>query len=86
MGEDVGLIKFPVQQMTEIASFRVKLFDPRKSIYIIINNIHSGTTGKDEVFSFRRTGEPRVSDGANCARACASNGLPPDYFSAHSLR
>lgn len=53
--------------------------------------IHSGTTGKDEVFSFRKkdgsivllTGRT-VRD--EIKRTCASSGLPPDYFSAHSLR
>ena len=52
---------------------------------------HSGTTGKDEVFSFRKqdgnivhlTGRA-VRD--EIKRTCVSNGLPPDYFSAHSLR
>ena len=52
---------------------------------------YSGTTGRDEVFSFRKqdgnlahlTGRA-VRD--EIKKTCASNGLPPDYFSAHSLR
>jgi hypothetical protein len=50
---------------------------------------YSGTTGTDEVF--------RKADGTlvrligrsardEIKKTCASNGLPPDYFSAHSLR
>ena len=53
--------------------------------------IHSGTTGKDEVFSFRKTDGNLVyltgrTVRDEIKRTCASNGLPPDYFSAHSLR
>jgi hypothetical protein len=53
--------------------------------------IHSGTTGKDEVFSFRKKdGSISVLTGRTVRdeikTTCASNGLPPDYFSAHSLR
>ena len=53
--------------------------------------IHSGTTGKDEVFSFRkRDGSIAVLTGRTVRdeikTTCLNNGLPPDYFSAHSLR
>jgi hypothetical protein len=53
--------------------------------------IHSGASGTDEVFSFRKrdgtvvrlTGRS-VRDEINTT--CANNGLTPYYFSAHSLR
>ena len=53
--------------------------------------IHSGTTGKDEVFSFRKQdGSLTVLTGCTVRdeikTTCVNNGLPPDYFSAHSLR
>lgn len=53
--------------------------------------IHSGTTGKDEVFSFRKQdGSVAVLTGRTVRdeikTTCLNNGLPPDYFSAHSLR
>jgi hypothetical protein len=53
--------------------------------------IHSGTTGKDEVFSFRsKDGKVAVLTGRavrdELKKTCESNGLPPAYFSAHSLR
>ena len=53
--------------------------------------IHSGTTGKDEVFSFRKQdGSIAVLTGRTVRdeikTTCLNNGLPPDYFSAHSLR
>jgi hypothetical protein len=52
---------------------------------------HSGTTGTDEVFSFRRgdstlsmpSGRP-VRD--ELKRTCEANDLPASYFSSHSLR
>ena len=51
--------------------------------------IHSGTTGKDEVFSFRKTNGNFVyltgrTVRNEIKRSFASNGLLPDYFSAHS--
>jgi hypothetical protein len=53
--------------------------------------IHSGTTGKDEMFSFRkRDGKIAVLTGRTIRdelkRTCEINKLPPDYFSSHSLR
>jgi hypothetical protein len=52
--------------------------------------IHSGTTGKDEMFSFRkRDGTIAVLTGRTIRdelkRTCEINKLPPDYFSSHSL-
>jgi hypothetical protein len=52
---------------------------------------HSGTSGKDEAFSFRKQDGNLVCLTGRTVRdeikkTCASNGLPPDYFSAHSLR
>jgi hypothetical protein len=52
---------------------------------------YSGTAGTDEVFSFRRRDGNLVHLTGRSVRdeikkTCASNGLPPDYFSAHSLR
>jgi hypothetical protein len=51
--------------------------------------IHSGTTGKDEVFSFRKTDGNLVyltgrTVRDEIKRTFASNGLPPDYLSAYS--
>jgi integrase len=53
--------------------------------------IHSGTTGNDEMFSFRkRDGKIAVLTGRTIRdalkRTCEINKLPPDYFSSHSLR
>ena len=53
--------------------------------------IHSGATGQDEVFSYRKKDGSLVHLTGRAVReeikeTCASNGLPPDYFSAHSLR
>jgi hypothetical protein len=53
--------------------------------------IHSGTTGKDEMFSFRkRDGKMAVLTGRTIReelkRTCEINKLPPNYFSSHSLR
>jgi hypothetical protein len=52
--------------------------------------IHSGASGMDEVFSFRKNGTivrlTRRLMRDEIKKTCASNGLPPDYFSAHSLR
>jgi hypothetical protein len=53
--------------------------------------VHSGTTGKDELFSFRkRDGKIAVLTGRTIRdelkRTCEINKLPPDYFSSHSLR
>lgn len=52
---------------------------------------YSGTSGKDEAFSFRKQDGSLVCLTGRTVRdeikkTCASNGLPPDYFSAHSLR
>ena len=52
---------------------------------------YSGTTGTDEAFSFRKEDGTLVHLTGRSVRdeikkTCASNGLPPDYFSAHSLR
>ena len=52
---------------------------------------YNGTAGKDEAFSYRKedgnmvylTGR-KVRDGIK--KICTSNGLLPDFFSAHSLR
>ena len=53
--------------------------------------LHSGASGTDEVFSFRKRDGTIVRLTGRSVRdeikkTCASNGLPPDYFSAHSLR
>lgn len=53
--------------------------------------IHSGTGGADEAFSFRKSdGGTVVLTGRSVRdeikKACESNGLPPSYFSSHSLR
>jgi hypothetical protein len=53
--------------------------------------IHSGTTGRDEVFSFRKSdGHIAVMTGRTIRdelkKTCESNNLPPAYFSSHSLR
>ena len=53
--------------------------------------VHSGTTGKEEVFSFRRSdGQLMPMTGRTVRdelkRTCEHNGLPPAYFSSHSLR
>ena len=53
--------------------------------------IHSGDSGTDEVFSFRKRDGTIVRLTGRSVRdeikkTCAGNGLPPDYFSAHSLR
>ena len=53
--------------------------------------VHSGTTGTDELFSFRGEGGSRVKLRSRdvrdaLKRACEENGLDPSYFSAHSLR
>lgn len=52
---------------------------------------HSGAVGTDEVFSFRRAdGTLAVLSGRTIRdelkRTCAAHGLPPSYFSSHSLR
>jgi hypothetical protein len=52
---------------------------------------YSGTAGTDEVFSYRKSDDTVVRLTGRSVRdeikkTCASNGLPPDYFSAHSLR
>jgi hypothetical protein len=52
--------------------------------------IHSGTTGKDELFSFRKRDEEiAVLSGRTIReelKTCEITKLPPDYFSSHSLR
>lgn len=53
--------------------------------------IHSGTTGKEEVFSYRKSDGHLVAMTGRTVRdelkkTCESNGLPPAYFSSHSLR
>jgi hypothetical protein len=53
--------------------------------------VHSGNAGTDEVFSYRkRDGSMAVLTGRTVReelkKSCASNGLPPSYFSSHSLR
>jgi integrase len=53
--------------------------------------IHSGASASDEVFSFRRRDGTLVRLTGRLVRdeikkTYASSGLPPDYFSAHSLR
>lgn len=52
---------------------------------------YSGTNGKDEAFSYRKGDGNTVHLTGRTVRdeikkICSSNGLPPDYFSAHSLR
>ena len=52
---------------------------------------HSGTTGKDELFTFRPAAGPIVKLRSKdvreaLKRTCERNGLDPDYFSSHSLR
>ena len=52
---------------------------------------YSGAAGTDEVFSYRKSDDTVVRLTGRSVRdeikkTCASNGLPPDYFSAHSLR
>ena len=52
---------------------------------------HSGSTGKDELFSFRREANARVRLRSKEVRealkkVCEDNDLDPDYFSSHSLR
>jgi hypothetical protein len=52
---------------------------------------YSGTTGIDEVFGFRKRDGNLVHLTGRSVRdeikkTCTSNGLPPDYFSAHSQR
>jgi hypothetical protein len=53
--------------------------------------VHSGTTGKEEVFSYRRSdGQLMPMTGRTVRdelkKTCVNNGLPPAYFSSHSLR
>jgi hypothetical protein len=53
--------------------------------------IHSGASRSDEVFNFRKRDGTLVRLTARSVRdeikkTCASNCLPHDYFSAHSLR
>ena len=52
---------------------------------------HSGATGKEEPLSFRRSDGHHAALRARAVRdelktICRRNGLPPDYFSSHSLR
>ena len=52
---------------------------------------HSGTTGKDELFTFRPVAGTRVRLRSKDVRralkdTCERNGLDPEYFSSHSLR
>jgi hypothetical protein len=52
---------------------------------------YSGTTGIDEVFGLRKRDGNLVHLTGRSVRdeikkTCTSNGLPPDYFSAHSQR
>ena len=52
---------------------------------------HSGATGKEELMSFRRSDGRHSALRARAVRdelkiTCQRNGLPPDYFSSHSLR
>jgi hypothetical protein len=53
--------------------------------------VHSGTTGKEEVFSYRRSdGQLMPMTGRTVRdelkKTCVNNCLPPAYFSSHSLR
>jgi hypothetical protein len=53
--------------------------------------VHSGTTGKEEVFSFRRSdGQLMPMTGRTVRdelkKTCEHNGLPLAYFSSHSMR
>lgn len=52
---------------------------------------HSGATGNEELLSFRRADGNLTALRARSVRdelktTCKRNGLPPDYFSSHSLR
>ena len=52
---------------------------------------HSGSTGKDELFSFRCGDNTRVKLRSRdvreaLKRECEENGLDANYFSSHSLR
>ena len=52
---------------------------------------YNGTNGQDEAFSYRKKDGSLVNLTGRAVReeikkTCTSNGLPPDYFSAHSLR
>lgn len=52
---------------------------------------YSGTSGEDEAFSYRKQDRSLVNLTGRAVReeikrTCSSNGLPPDYFSSHSLR
>ena len=58
---------------------------------IIEHVIRSGARGDEELFSFRKQDGSRAVLRARAVRdelkdTCSRNGLPPDYFSAHSLR
>ena len=53
--------------------------------------VHSGSTGKDELFSFRCGGSAQVKLRSRDVRdalknTCEECGLDPNYFSSHSLR
>ena len=53
--------------------------------------VHSGSTSKDKLFSFRCEASIHVKQRPKDVRealknACEANGLDPDYFSLHSLR
>ena len=53
--------------------------------------VHSGSTGKDELFSYRCDTSAHVKLRSRDVRealkgACEENGLDPNYFSSHSLR
>ena len=53
--------------------------------------VRSGSTGKDELFSFRCEADAQVKLRPRDIRealkiACEESGLDPDYFSSHSLR
>ena len=53
--------------------------------------VHSGSGGKDELFSFRCEAGTRVNLRSKDVRqalkdTCEENGLDPNYFSSHSLR
>ena len=58
---------------------------------LVASITHSGTTGTYEVFSYRKSDGTLMRLTGRSVRdkikkPCASDGLPPDYFSAHSLR
>jgi hypothetical protein len=68
-----------------MVSSKGKIVVKPKLIDLVAWITYSGTTGKDEVFSFRKKDDSLVhltgrSVPDEIKKTCASNGLPPDYF------